>query len=177
MQTQPPSAADESIGAAEEDPLAEIDRLMQKLRDDEKRTADQLAQLATERSEFSADFVTVFEERVRPSMQLIIDRLRSNGGDGVILERPENGRLSHNHLFTLWMSLEGEISGEARVDRLPYLRLEADVNKRLVMVSEGDMWEGHGGNRSGEVAEWKLPEITPAAVTQEALAILRRSFL
>jgi len=135
-----------------------------------------LAQLTTARSEFSTDFVTVFEERVRPSTELIIDRLRRNGGDGVIVERPEDGRLSHNHLFTLWMSLDGEIIGEAHVDRLPYLRLEADVDKRLVTVSEGDIWEGHDGNRGGKVAEWKLSEITPDAVTQEALAILRRSF-
>jgi hypothetical protein len=47
----------------------------------------------------------------------------------------------------------------------------------LVTVSEGDMWEGHGGNRSGRVAEWKLSETTATVVTQEALAILRRSFL
>ncbi|MGD0945776.1 MAG: hypothetical protein ABR972_16130 [Acidimicrobiales bacterium] len=176
MQTQPPAAADESIGIGEEDPLAEIDRLIQKRRDDEQRSADQMAQLATDRSEFSTEFETVFEEQVRPSMEAIIDRLRRNGGDGVIVERPEDGRLKHNHLFTLWMSLDGEITGAPREDRLPYLQLEADVDKRLVTVSEGDMWEGHGGNRSGRVGEWKLSEITATLVTQEALAILRRSF-
>jgi hypothetical protein len=41
-------------------------------------------QLATDRSEFSTEFATVFEEQVRPPMEAIIDRLRRNGGDGVI---------------------------------------------------------------------------------------------
>ena len=176
MQTQPPAPVDKSVSAGEEDPLAEIDRLVQKRRDDEQRSADQMAQLATDRSEFSTEFETVFEEQVRPSMEAIIERLRCNGGDGLIVERPEDGLLKHNHLFTLWMSLEGEITGAPREDRLPYLQLEADVDKRLVTVSEGDMWEGHGGNRSGRVGEWKLSEITATLVTQEALAILRRSF-
>ena len=90
-------------------------------------------------------------------MEAIIERLRRNGGDGAIIERPEDSRLSHKHIFTLWMSLAGEITGTPRVDRLPYLQLEANVDKRLVTVSEGDIWEGRGGNRSGKVAEWKLP--------------------
>jgi hypothetical protein len=150
MQTEPVTPVNKSVSGDDEGPLAEIDRLMQKRRDDEQRSADQMAQLATDRSEFSAEFTTVFEEQVRPSMEAIIDRLRRNGGDGVIVERPEDARLKHNHRVTLWMSLDGEITGAPRADRLPYLQLEADVDKRLVTVSEGDMWEGHGGNRSGQ---------------------------
>lgn len=176
MQTHAPLAADQSVVASEEDPLAEIDRLMQKRRDDDQRSADETARLATDRSEFSTEFARVFEELVRPTMEAIIERLRRNGGDGAVIERPEDSRLSHKHIFTLWMSLAGEITGTPRVDRLPYLQLEANVDKRLVTVSEGDIWEGRGGNRSGKVAEWKLPEITAAVVTQEVLAILRRSF-
>lgn len=94
MQTQPPAPVDKSVSAGEEDLLAEIDRLVQMRRDDEQRSADQMAQLATDRSEFSAEFATVFEEQVRPSMEAIIDRLRRNGGDGLIVNDPRTVVLS-----------------------------------------------------------------------------------
>jgi hypothetical protein len=45
MQTQPPAPVDKAVSADEEDPLAEIDRLVRKRRDDEQRSADQMAQL------------------------------------------------------------------------------------------------------------------------------------
>jgi len=139
MQTEPVTPVNKSVSGDDEGPLADIDRLMPKRRDDEQRSADQMAQLVTDRSEFSTELETVCEEQVRPAMEAIIDRLRRNGGDGVIVERPEDGRLKHDHRFALWMSLDGEITGAPREDRLPYLQLEADVDKRLVTVSEGDM--------------------------------------
>ena len=88
----------------------------------------------------------------------------------------ENPRLMQDHRLILWMSLEGEIVGTARVDRHPYLQLDANVTQRAVTVSEGDVWAGRGGNRSGPVAEWQLSEINTAKVTEEILAILHRSF-
>ena len=42
-------------------------------------------------------------------------------------------------------------------------------------ISEGDMWDGHGGNRSGRVGDRPVDEVTGALVTGEALAVLRRS--
>jgi hypothetical protein len=68
-----------------------------------------------------------------------------------------------------------EIEGSPRQDRHPYLQLDADVNKRSVVVSEGDVWQGRGGNRSRKVGEWRLSEITATLVTERALAIVRRS--
>jgi hypothetical protein len=175
MQTQLHADSAELVTTAEDDQLAEIDLLMYKREDDARRRAEQRAQLVTDRSEFWTEFARVCEDKIRPSMEAIIERLRRNGGGGAIVERPENLTMRHDHRVTLWMSLAGEITGTLRVDRLPYLQLDADVQKRSVVVSEGDMWDGHGGNRSGRTGEWQLSEITPGLVTEEALAILRRS--
>jgi hypothetical protein len=157
------------------DPLAEIDGLMEKLRRDEQRSTDETARLSADRSEFSRAFTTVCEQQVRPPMEAILERLRRNGGGGVIEEGAEDASRHRSHRVTLWMSLRGEIAGSPRQDRHPYLQLDADVDKRAVEVSEGDMWQGGGGNRSGKVGEWQIAEISAARVTEEALDILRRS--
>jgi hypothetical protein len=175
MQTQSAPVADMAVDPAPEDPLAEIDHLLQKRLDDEQRAAARSAQVRTDRSDFSTEFTTVCEQQVRPPMEAILKRLRRNGGGGVIEEGAEDESRHRQHRLTLWMSLSGEIDGSPRQDRHPYLQLDADVDKRSVVVSEGDMWQGHGGNRSGKVGEWRLPDITATLVTQQALAVLRRS--
>ena len=175
MQTESRPALQSETDEPTGDPLAEIDSLMQKRVDEERKSTARGAQLLADRSEFSALFDTVCDEQVRPSMEAVIDRLRRNGGGGTIEELPEDEGRHRGHRLTLWMSLEGEISGSPRQDRHPYLQLDADVDKRTVSVSEGDMWQGSGGNRSGRAAEWHLSEITPQLVTAEAVAILRRS--
>jgi hypothetical protein len=73
------------------------------------------------------------------------------------------------------MSLEGEIVGDPRSDREPYLQLEANVASRDIETSEGDMWRGAGGKRSGPLGHWQLSELTQEQVIQELLAIARRS--
>jgi len=175
MQTQSPRAAGTTAQVAP-DPLEEIDQLMQKRLEDEQRSADRSAEITKERSQFSEEFSKVCDAHVRPVMEAILERLRRSGGGGVIEERPEDLARMQDHRFILWMSLEGEIVGTPRLDRHPYLQLDADVAKRAVTVSEGDMWAGHGGNRSGPVTEWQLSEISTTKVTEEILAILRRSF-
>lgn len=173
---QTPPETDRAVDTASaKDPLAEIDRLMEQRHDEEQRSAARTAQLLVDRSDFSTQFIAICAEQVRPPMEAIIERLRRNGGGGLIEEDAEDVSRHRGHRLTLWMSLEGEIAGTPRQDRHPYLQLDADVNKRAVVLSEGDMWLGHGGNRSGKVGEWWLPEITAALVTKEALAILRRS--
>ncbi len=175
MPSQSSTLSDIAVDAASEDPLAEIDHLLQKRLDDERRAAAHSAQVRTDRSDFSTGFTSVCEQQVRPSMEAILERLRRNGGGGVIEEGAEDVSRHRRHRLTLWMSLSGEIEGSPRQDRHPYLQLDADVDKRSVVVSEGDMWQGHGGNRSGKVGEWRLAEITAPLVTEEALAVLRRS--
>jgi len=174
VQSQPSSVSDESVTAAAADPLAEIDDIMQQRLAEERLLAEVSARVSADRSEFSVEFSTVCAEQVRPPMEAIIGRLRRNGGGGEIDERPEDLSRRQTHRLTLWMSLEGEV-GSPRADRHPYLQLDADVGKRLVAVSEGDMWQGHGGSRSGPIGDRPLSEITSTFVTQEVLAILRRS--
>ncbi len=175
MQQPSPEGSDLLSGSAAGDPLAEIDQLMQNRLRQEQEAADRSAQKETDRSDFAAEFTSICEQRVRPAMEAILERLRRNGGGGVIEERPDDAGQHHTHRLTLWMSFRGEITGAPRQDRHPYLQLDADVDKRSVTVSEGDMWQGHGGNRSGKFAEWQLVEITAARVTQETLAIIRRA--
>jgi hypothetical protein len=71
------------------------------------------------------------------------------------------------------MPLAGEIVGAPRVDRCPYSEVEADVAKRRAQVSEGDIWRGGRGRRSGRAAERQLPEITYERAAQELLSIAR----
>jgi len=73
------------------------------------------------------------------------------------------------------MSLKGEVVGEPRLDRYPYLLLEADVEGRKVQVDEGDMWRGAGGNTSGRIGTWEISDLTRKRVTEELLAIARRA--
>ncbi len=90
------------------------------------------------------------------------------------MERPGDLRVHHWHRLTLWMSFSGEITGTPRSDLLPYLQLDADVDKRVVTVSEGDMWQHRGSNRSGPAGQWKLADMTADLVTHTAVNILRR---
>ncbi len=175
VRTQLPRVTLEATPGSVEDPLAEIDQLMETKLREEEAAADRSAQLRSDRSDFAVEFTRVCEQEVRPAMQTILDRIRRNGGGGVIENRPEDVGQHQNHRLTLWMSFRGEITGTPRQDRHPYLQLDAEVDKRSASVSEGDMWQGQGGNRSGKSAEWQLEEITAARVTQELLAIIRRA--
>lgn len=177
MRTQSPRVTLEAVPSGGVDPLAEIDQLMQTKLREEQEAADLRAQLQIDRSDFAAEFTTVCDQQVRPAMEAVLERLRRNGGGGVIEERPENIGEHHTHRLTLWMSLRDEITGAPRQNEHPYLQLDAEVGKRSVTVSEGDMWQGHhGAGRSGRFAEWQAAEITAARVTEELLAILRRAF-
>jgi hypothetical protein len=158
------------------DGLGEIDRLMEKRHVDDRQSADRSARRLADRSEFSVAFAKVCQDQVRPAMEAVAARLRQNGGGGLIEERPANLRLDQDHRLTLWMSLSGEVADPARPDRNPYLQLDADTSRRVVAVSEGDMWEGSGGNRSGKVADWQLGDLSGPRVTGELLPILRRAF-
>jgi hypothetical protein len=126
------------------------------------------------------DFSRSFSERcdveVKPAMEVVVARLRRDGGDGLIVEVDADVSRQRRHRLTLWMSLRGDIDGAPRQDRHPYLQLDADVTRHRVILSEGDMWQGQGGHRSGRVGDWRLEEMTAAAVTDEIMAVLRRAF-
>lgn len=170
------SPHDSSIDAAPsvEDPLSGIDQLMQKRSEYEDQTAERGVEAEAERLEFSSELAAVFNGQVRPAMEAVLERLRRDGGGGVIEERPEDTSRHETHTLTLWMSLEGEISGDPRPDREPYLQLDADPGTRSVAISEGDMWQGHGGTSKARRGEWPIADITTALVLERSLAILRR---
>lgn len=133
------------------------------------------ARALDEQEEFATGFRTACQTEVRPAMQAVLERLQSTGGGGIIEGHPGGEPRFPGPSLTLWMSLAGEIVGAPRADRCPYLEIEADVAKRRAQVSEGDMWLGGGGGRSGRAAQWQLPELTYERVVQELLSIARRA--
>lgn len=175
MQTQSTEGFDLLGRSVAEDPFADIDQVTRKSLREEQEAAQRSAQLEIDRSDFETEFTSAREHQIRPAMEAVLERLRRNGGGGVIDDRPQAFGQRRTHRLTLWMSFHGEITGAPRQDRHPYLQLDADVDKRSVTVSEGDMWKRQSRNRSGKVAEWQLVEITAARVTQEILAIIRRA--
>ena len=157
----------------EQDHLLEIDHIVQKWLAHVQEVDTLRTRYASERAAFATVFSTLCETVIRPSMELVIQRLRLNGGGGVITERPADPSRKFTHRLTLWMSLSGEIVGTPRPDRYPYLQLDADADHRRVEIWEGDMWRGHGSSHS--VTRWQLSEITASALFKEILEILRRS--
>jgi hypothetical protein len=175
----------ESTGAAREDSadsdagsdgaLGEIDEIARTWNVKQQDEMELARHIAAKRSAFAEEFARVCSERIRPVMEAIIDRLQSDGGDGVITERPEDVSRSFTHRLTLWMSLAGKIEGPPRQDRHPYIQFDAHPDAEIVTISEGDIWQGKGGNHSGTVGERTLSDLVPAWVEQEVVAILRRS--
>ncbi len=136
------------------------------------------AELSAERQaagqKFLADFARACETEVKPAMNAVLQRLRQLGGDALIEEHPGGEARFTKPRIALWMSLEGEV-GVPRLDRHPYLLLEADIEARKVQVDEGDMWKGAGGNSSGRVGKWEVSELTSDRVLRELLAIAQRA--
>ena len=143
----------------------------QRDRDSEEITADRVEA----GQKFLADFATACADEVRPAMDTVLERLRQLGGGGLVEEHAGGEARFRNPRLTLWVSLKGEVVGEPRLDRYPYLQFEADVDRRKVQVDEGDMWRGAGGHSSGRVGAWDLAELTRRRVTDELLAIARRA--
>jgi hypothetical protein len=158
-----------------DDALAEIDEITAALSKSERHEAEEHERVAAAHAEFSAEFTRRFESEARPAMDAILERLRTDGGGGVIVERVADPSRLFPHRFTLWMSLDGEIEGTPRQDRHPYLQLDADVSGARVGVFEGDLWRDRPGGSSGKVTDWTLEQMDAIHVEQEAIGILRRS--
>ena len=107
---------------------------------------------------------------IRPAFDAIAARLNADGGGGQVDERFADG--AHPYRLTLWMSLEEQIASP-RQDRNPFLQLDLDMPNRRFKVWEGDMWEKQGSSRDS--TPWRLDEVTTKAVTERAVAVLRRA--
>jgi hypothetical protein len=124
---------------------------------------------------FLDEFAKACATEVRPAMDAVLERLRQLGGDGLVEEHSGGEARFPNPRLTLWVSLKGEIVGEPRLDRFPYLQLEADVERRKVQVDEGDMWRGAGGHSSGRVGAWDVDELRRDRIIKELLAVALRA--
>lgn len=155
--------------------MAEIGALMAALKAKDERSAESAAHVLEGRQSFIDEFRAVCQAEVRPAMQAVVERLRLEGGDGLIEEHPGGEPRVSTPRLILWMSLQGPIDGAPRQDRNPHLQLDADVVGRVIRVSEGDSWRSGGAGHSGPAGTWKLPEVTRTMVVAELLEIVRRS--
>ena len=153
------------------DPLAALGPILATVAQRDRESAE----LATERAEVAQKFLDEFATRcvneVRPAMRAVLQRLQQLGGDALIEEHPGGEARFQKPRIALWMSLKDQISREPRLDRYPYLLLEADVSSRTIQVDEGNMWRGAGGNFSGRVGVWEPTELTHERITKELVAI------
>jgi len=142
----------------------------QRDRDSAELTADKLEA----GQKFLDDFAKACDKEVRPAMNAVVQELQKLGGGGLVEEHPGGEARFKKPRIMLWMSLEGEV-GVPRLDRYPYLLFEADIDVGKVQVDEGDMWRGAGGNRSGRVGAWEVPELTEERIVGELLAVAQRA--
>jgi hypothetical protein len=157
------------------DPLADLGPLLAAVAQRDRDSAEFTADRIDAGQKFLDDFASVCETEVRPAMDAALERLRQLGGGGLLEVHPGGEPRFRSPGLTLWMSLKGEMVGEPRQDRYPYLQLEADPERRKVQVDEGDRWRGAGGNSSGRVATWDVADVTRQRVTEELLAVARRA--
>ncbi len=157
------------------DPLAELGPILATVAQRDRESAE----LATERAELAQKFLDEFAQacvnEVRPAMRAVLQRLQQLGGDALIEEHPGGEARFQKPRIALWMSLKDQIAGEPRLDRYPYLLLEADVESRTIQVDEGNMWRGAGGNFSGRVGAWELTELTHDRIAKELVAVCRQA--
>ncbi|MGC8626270.1 MAG: hypothetical protein ACP5VR_01745 [Acidimicrobiales bacterium] len=160
--------------ATADDVLAAFGPLVASVAQRERDSAQAGAEKLAARAKFLADFAMACETEVKPAMDAVARRLRQLGGDALVEEHPGGEARFAQPRIALWMSFEGEV-GLPRLDRHPYLLLEADVEERKVQVDEGDMWRGAGGSSSGRAGKWEVSELTQDRVTRELLAIAQRA--
>lgn len=157
------------------DPLADIGSVVAALKQQDAQSAESATHVLEDRQAFFDQFHEICRTEVRPAMQAVLDRLQSEGGDGLIEEHPGGEPRVATPRLTLWMSLQGPIDGAPRQDRNPYLQLDADVAGRAIRVSEGDSWRGGGAGQSGSAGTWNPSDVTSDLVVTELAGIVRRS--
>jgi hypothetical protein len=144
--------------ATSEDPLVEIDQIVDHWSHLRQQSVEEQAHAELEREQFLQEFQDITRSVIRPTMARAIERLRKDGGGGLIEEHAPDSL--HKLRVTLWMSMEGEIAGSPRQDLNPFLQLDADLANRRIDVWEGDMVEN---------------QVTPDSVMERIVDILRRA--
>jgi hypothetical protein len=172
-----PDVAPTDVGSplAAVDPLADIGSVLTALKERDARSAQSAAELLEDRQEFFDAFRELCKTTIRPAMEAVLDRMRREGGDGLIEEHPGGEPRVSTPRLALWMSLQGPIDGTPRLDRNPYLQLDADVTHRVIRLTEGDIWQGAEAGHSGSAGTWDLAQVTWDLVAEELIDIVRRS--
>lgn len=155
--------------------LAEIGSILGILNRQDHESEAAASRLLAARQEFFEQFQTICRTEIRPAMEAVLEELRQAGGGGLIEEHPGGEPRVSTPRLTLWMSLQGPITGTPRPDRHPYLQVDADVSNEAIRLTEGDMWHGGGAGHSGSAGTWQIADVTRAVVVQELLDIVRRS--
>lgn len=171
----PHSPGSPETDAASTDPLAEVDHIFEMRSRRMQHAADSQSQADTENTRLQDEFASVCAQTIEPAMEDFLERLRVNGGGGLLEIREGVQGAGVSPRVRLWMSLSGELIGRPRQDQHPYLQLDFDLAQQRVDVAEGDMWKGHG--TSGPAETWVTTEITADMVTHALLGILRRAAL
>jgi len=161
--------------AIDSDPLAEIGALLAALKARDVESAEDAAHILEGRQTFLDEFHAVCEVQVRPAMEAVLERLNHEGGGGLIEEHPGGEPRVSTPRLTLWMSLQGPVDGEPRIDRNPFLQLDADVAGRAIRLTEGDSWHGTGSGHSGRAGTWEPADVTRSLVVDELVEIVRRA--
>jgi hypothetical protein len=170
----PPQSASQSAATpVSADALREVDQIFEARSRGLSRTAESQERADTERTRLYEEFSSTSATVIRPAMEAFLERVRTNGGGGLLEVRDGVQEAGVSPRVRLWLSLSGELIGRPRRDQHPYLQLDFDLALQLVNVAEGDMWKGHGS--SGLVGSWIVSEITDAVVTESLLGILRRA--
>jgi hypothetical protein len=166
-----PSLAHVSGATENGDSMIEIDEIVDRWSNLRHEAAEREAQAEVEREQFLQAFQNITRAVVRPAMEMAIERLRTDGGGGFIEQHEVD--ILHKPRVTLWMSMEGEISGSPRQDLNPFLQLDADAVHRRIDVWEGDMVDKSGS--SAAAAPWDLSEVSSDGVIERIIGILRRA--
>jgi hypothetical protein len=170
----PPQSASQSAATpVSADALREVDQIFEARSRGLSHTAESQERADTERTRLYEEFSSTSATVIRPAMEAFLERVRTNGGGGLLEVRDGVQEAGVSPRVRLWLSLSGELIGRPRRDQHPYLQLDFDLALQLVNVAEGDMWKGHGS--SGLVGSWIVSEITDAVVTESLLGILRRA--
>lgn len=159
-----------SPSTVDEDSLRQIDQIVDHWSHLRQKSAEEKAHSEVEREHFLKAFQDTADSVIRPTMEMAIERLRNDGGDGLIEERHLD--TFHKPRVTLWMSMQGEVASP-RQDLNPFLQLDADVANRRIGVWEGDMVENQGTSRA--TSPWALSEVTPESVMDRIVGVLRRA--
>ena len=108
---KPVGSEDLPVPPSSNDPLDEIDEIFATRLQGLDQSGESQSRAQSERTRLQEEFAAVCGEEIRPAMQAFLERLRQNGGGGLLEEREGVEGAGVAPRIRLWMSLSGEIIG------------------------------------------------------------------